>query len=123
MGENTVRGNKTNESGSGLFSYLQRKMSLNALFDEGIPVNYLHKILFLTLIAIVYIANNHWAERMIRKIDKMQVEVEELRADYTSMKSEYMFASKQTEFARKVKKLGLKESHTPPNKIIDDVEY
>jgi FtsZ-binding cell division protein ZapB len=60
---------------------------------------------------------------MIRKIDKMQVEVEELRADYTSLKSEYMFASKQTEVARKVKKLGLKESYTPPNKIIDDVEY
>jgi len=123
MGENTVRVNKSTATGGGLFSYLQRKMSLNSLFDEGIPVNYLHKILFITVIAIFYIANNHWAERMIRKIDKMQVEVEELRADYTSLKSEYMFASKQTEVARKVKKLGLKESHTPPNKIIDDVEY
>ncbi len=123
MGENTVRANKSTDSGSGLFSYLQKKMSLNALFEGGIPVNYLHKILFLTMIAIFYIANNHWAERMIRKIDKMQIEVEELRADYTSLKSEYMFASKQTEVARKVKKLGLKESHTPPNKIVDDVEY
>ena len=123
MGENTVRVNKSKVSQEGIFSYLQRRLSINSLFDEGIPVNYLHKILFLTLIAIIYIANNHWAERMIRKIDKMQVEVEELRADYTSLKSEYMFASKQTEVARKVKKLGLKESFTPPNKIIDDIEY
>ena len=123
MGENTVRVNKSTESGGGIFSYLQRKMSLNSLFEEGIPLNYLQKILFLTVIAIFYIANNHWAERMIRKIDKMQVEVEEIRADYTSLKSEYMFASKQTEVARKVKKLGLKESHIPPNKISDKVEY
>ncbi len=124
MGENSFRVKNNQESQKGgLFSYLQKKMSLNAVFEDGIPVNYLHKILFLTVIAIIYIANNHWAERMIRKIDKTQVEVEELRADYTTIKSAYMFASKQTEVARKVKKLGLEESHTPPNKIVDDVEY
>jgi hypothetical protein len=35
-----------------------------------------------------------------------------------------MFASKQSEVARKVSKIGLKESNTPPNKIIiDESEY
>jgi len=124
MGENSFRVKNSQESkGGGLFSYLQEKMSLNSVFEDGIPVNYLHKILFITALAIIYIANNHWTERMIRKIDKTQVEVEELRADYTTIKSAYMYASKQTEVARKVKKLGLEESHTPPNKIVDDVEY
>ena len=74
--------------------------------------------LFLTLIGIIYIGNNHWAEKTIRKIDKIQIEVEELRADYTSLKADYMFAAKQSEVARKVKNTGLKESSTPPNKIV-----
>ena len=79
---------------------------------------YIPHALFLTALGIFYIGNNHWAEKTIRKIDKMQVEVEELRADYTSLKADYMFASKQSEVARKVKRIGLKESYAPPNKIV-----
>ncbi len=94
------------------------KLKLDALFDEGLPSKYIPHILFLTAIGIFYIGNNHWAEKTIRKIDKMRVEVEELRADFTSLKADYMFASKQSEVARKVSKIGLIESSTPPNKII-----
>jgi len=46
------------------------------------------------------------------------VEVEENRADYTSMKADYMFASKQSEVARRVNEFGLKENKMPPYKII-----
>jgi hypothetical protein len=34
------------------------------------------------------------------------------------MKADYMFASKQSEVAKKVRKIGLEESKTPPNKIV-----
>jgi hypothetical protein len=44
--------------------------------------------------------------------------VEDLRADYTTLKSDVMFASKQSEVARRVKPLGLKESLNPPFKIV-----
>ena len=54
----------------------------------------------------------------------MEAEVEDLRADFTTLKSEYMFASKQSEVARKVKKIGLQESRIPPYKIVvNEEEY
>ena len=39
-------------------------------------------------------------------------------ADYTTLKADLMFSSKQSEVARKVKPYGLKESLTPPYKIV-----
>jgi hypothetical protein len=50
--------------------------------------------------------------------------VEDLRADFTTLKADVMFSSKQSEVARRVKPLGLKESVKPPYKIIvEDGEY
>ena len=118
MAKNTYKINKGKGEKTSLFSLIENKLKLDSLFDEGVPAKYIPHTLFLTAIAIFYIGNNHWAEKTIRKIDKMQVEVEELRADFTSLKADYMFSSKQSEVARKVKKIGLKESQTPPNKIV-----
>ena len=69
------------------------------------------------LLSILYISNTHYAEKTIRRINAIQAEVEDLRADYTTLKSDLMFASKQSEVARKVRDLGLKESLTPPHKV------
>jgi hypothetical protein len=80
-------------------------------------VKYLPHVVYLTAIGIFYIGNSHYAEKTIRKIDRLQVEVEDLRADYTTLKAQTMFASKQSEVARSVKPLGLKESLKPPYKI------
>ena len=63
-------------------------------------------------------------EKTVRRIDHVQSEVEDLRADYTTLKSDLMFASKQSEVARKVKVIGLRESLNPPTKVIvDSSEY
>lgn len=124
MAGNTYKVNKSKSSSGSLFSLIGSKLKIDALFEDGIPSKYLPHTLFFMMIGIIYIGNNHWAEKTIRKIDNMQSEVEELRADYTSLKADYMFASKQSEVARKVSKIGLKESNTPPNKIIiDESEY
>ena len=124
MASNTYKIKEGKKTRSSLFSILENKLKLESVFDGGLPSKYIPHTLFLTAIGIFYIGNNHWAEKTIRKIDKLQVEVEELRADYTSLKADYMFASKQSEVARKVKKAGLKESSKPPNKIIlEEGEY
>ena len=81
-------------------------------------MQYLPKILFVLMLGILYISNTHYGEKTIRKINTVQSEVEDLRADYTTLKADLMFASKQSEVARKVKSFGLKESLTPPYKII-----
>ena len=72
----------------------------------------------MTVLTIFYIGNNHFAEKTIRKIEKLEIEVEEYRADYTSLKADYMYSSKQSEVARRVKELGLKENKMPPHKIV-----
>lgn len=101
-----------------LFSRLENLVRIDAAFTHGIPVKYLPHILFVTMIGIFYIGNSHYAEKNIRKIDKLKNEVEDLRADYTTLKADYMYASKQSEVAKNVKKLGIKESLQPPEKIV-----
>lgn len=118
MADNTYKIKKGNGEKTSLFSLIGSKLKVDSLFEKGLPAKYIPHTLFLTAIGIFYIGNNHWAEKTIRKIDKTRIEVEEYRADYTSLKADYMFASKQSEVARKVNKIGLKESHTPPNKIV-----
>ena len=124
MANNTYKVNKGKTGKNSLFSLIGSKLKLDFLFEHGLPSKYIPHTLFLTAIGIFYIGNNHWAEKTIRKIDRIRIEVEELRADYTSLKADYMFSSKQSEVARKVKKIGLEESYTPPNKIVlDKGEY
>ncbi len=124
MGRNTYKINKSGQRKDNLFTFFEKSLKLEHLFDEGLPSKYIPHVLFITLLGILYIGNNHFAERNIREIDGLQNEVEELRADYTSLKADYMFASKQSEVAKKVKSQGLKESVDPPYKIeIDDSEY
>jgi len=107
-----------------LFSAMEGKLKLENYFQEGFPVQYLPKILFIMFLGILYISNTHYAEKTVRKINAIQAEVEDLCADYTTLKSDLMFASKQSEVARKVKEFGLKESLTPPYKVqIEEGEY
>jgi hypothetical protein len=120
MAANTIRENqeakkaapKTSAKGS-IFSLIEKTFSAG-MFAEGLPVKYLPHILWVSFLIILYIANAHYAEKTTRKIDKMKLEVEDLRADFTTQKSEYMYASKQSEVARKVLERGLTESKVPP---------
>jgi hypothetical protein len=110
--------------GFSIFSGIEKSLKLESYFEEGFPVHYLPKILFVICLALVYIGNTHYAEQTVRKINLMQVEVEDLRADYTTLKSDLMFSSKQSEVARKVKAFGLKESLIPPYKVVvEEGEY
>lgn len=125
MSENKFKiGFKKGRKGRSMFSGLEDKIKLENYFEEGFPVEYLPKILYIMLLSLLYIGNTHYAEKTVRRINQIQAEVEDLRADYTTLKSDLMFASKQSELARKVKDLGLKESLTPPFKIqIEEGEY
>ena len=109
---------KTKRKGFGIFSLLDKYTNVDALFEEGVPLKYLPYILYTTLITLFYIGNTHFAEKTIRRIDKVKVETEDLRADYTTLKSDYMEASKQSEVARNVEPLGLVESSSPPYQVI-----
>ena len=108
----------------GIFSGIERRLKLENYFEEGFPVKYLPKILFVMVVGLIYISNTHYAEKTVRKINNIQAEVEDLRADYTTLKSDLMFASKQSEVAKKVKAFELKESLKPPYKVeVEEGEY
>jgi hypothetical protein len=54
---------------------------------------------------------------MVRKIEKAQQELEDLRADVTTLEAEYMLSSMQSEVAKRVAAQGLEELNQPPIKI------
>jgi hypothetical protein len=111
-------------TGTSVFTGLEKKLKLETYFEEGFPVQYVPKILFVMVLGLLYIGNTHHAERTVRQINNIQAEVEDLRADYTTLKADLMFSSKQSEVARKVKPFGLEESLTPPYKIVvEEGEY
>jgi hypothetical protein len=127
MTENKFKINPTKKSskpGVSMFSGIEKRLRLESYFEEGFPVKYLPKILFVMVLGLLYISNTHYAEKTVRRISVVQAEVEDLRADYTTLKSDLMFASKQSEVARKVKGMGLQESLKPPYKVeVEEGEY
>jgi hypothetical protein len=110
--------------GTSVFSGIEKRLKLESYFEEGFPVQYLPKVMFVIVLGLIYIGNTHYSEKTVRRINNMQAEVEDLRADYTTLKSDLMFASKQSEVAKKVKAYGLKESLIPPTKVVvEESEY
>jgi hypothetical protein len=70
--------------------------------------------LFLSLLAVIYIYNGHYSDKTIRNINRTAKEVKELQHEYKTVKSEVMFRSKQSELAKAVESLGLKELTATP---------
>lgn len=75
-------------------------------------------ILFISLLGIIYIANNYWAIKNYREISTLKKELKELRFEHITTKSDFMYKSKQSEVARILDSLGIKESTIPPQKFI-----
>ena len=70
--------------------------------------------LFLTLLAILYIFNGHYADKISRDLNRTTKEVKELQYEYKTIKSEVMFRSQQSELVKAVEPLGLKELTQSP---------
>jgi len=77
--------------------------------------------LFLTVLAVLYIYNGHYADKTIRNINKTEKEVKELQYEYKTVKSEVMFRSQQSELAKAVEPLGLKEITTTAVMLKDSI--
>lgn len=119
MSSNTFKDRSSSNSGkTSFFALLENYLNVDKFFNEGLPLRFLSPILFITLLGIIYIGNLHYAEKNIRKINRLEVQVEDFRADYTTLKANYMYASKQSEVSKKALELGLTESENPPFKIV-----
>jgi ABC-type transport system involved in cytochrome bd biosynthesis fused ATPase/permease subunit len=78
--------------------------------------------LFLTLLAMFYIANTYYAEKTERDIQALRKSLKELRYEYITTKSEMMNQSQQSEVAKRLKNINIKESRVPPVKVIKKEE-
>ena len=111
--KNTYKLPQRKERG-GLFRLINRFLRMDSSVSEVIHVRFLSQILFLAFLCLLYIGNRHYAEKKVRIINDLETEVEDLRADYTTLKADFMYKSKQSEVAKRAAELGLKESKEPP---------
>jgi len=104
---------------SGIVKSLNTVFSGTFLSNDNV-LKHIPFILFLSVIAILYIANGYWADDKVRQVNKLNAQIKDFRSEYISTKSDLMFVSKQSEVAKSVEKLGLKEPIVPPMKIVVD---
>lgn len=97
-------------------SFVQSVFSVNWLSSSSF-VGYVPFVAFAGFLAIMYIANRHYAERTVRQIDRLSREVKEMSWDYKSISAEMMKLTTQSEVAKRADSLGLKERTEPPKKI------
>jgi hypothetical protein len=74
-------------------------------------------LLFLLLLAILYISNIYYAEKTIREIDDARQELKELQYEFITSKSDLMNKSKRSEVGRRLESEGIRESTVPPERL------
>jgi len=99
--------------------HLNEKTDWKKYFDYQSIVKNIPFMLFLSALAILYIYNGHYADKLIRKIGKAERNVRELEYEYKTIKSEVIFRSKPTEMIKAMEPMGLKELSEPPQVIFD----
>ncbi len=93
------------------------KNPLKRLFGYQWITGNLNFFLFLSALAVVYIANGHLADKTIRNINKTQNELKELQYRYKTLKSEVMFKSEEEQVLIATAPLGLKIAKEVPQRL------
>lgn len=101
----------------GIGSAVQNVLGGNFLNRES-TIRLLPFFLFLTLISMFYIGNTYYAESQERDISALRKSLKELRYEFITTRSELMNQSQQSEVARRLEAINIKESRVPPVKVI-----
>ncbi len=96
------------------------KVSLRQIVNYGWVVKNIPFFLFLAVLAVLYIANGHYADKTVRNINATANELKELQYEYKTAKSELMYKSREAEMVQAAAPLGLKLSPEPPMHIVID---
>jgi len=76
--------------------------------------------MFLALLAVIYIANGHWADKTIRDINITQKQLKDMEYEYKNLKSLEMYRSRESQVTQAAAALGLKPATEPPVKLVID---
>ena len=107
-----------------LFNWLNKFLPLDKVFgdktpgrEERLPVKYFYYFGWVVILLVAYERIGFQSEQYVRNSIKLKKEVDDLRAEYHSVHSEYQKSKKQSVIIEKVKATGLEENLTPPKKI------
>lgn len=95
----------------------QKMLRYNKWVVKNIPFYF-----FISAIAIVYIANGHYADKTMRKINTTSKHLKEMEYEFKTVKQDVIFRSKESELAKAVEPLGLKPLLIPPLRLVDTLE-
>ncbi len=86
------------------------KFELKKWFNYQWIVRNVPFFLFLSLLAVLYIANGHYADNTIRDINKTTRLLKEQEYEYKSLNGKLMFQNRLSEVSKAVDTIGLKEN-------------
>lgn len=96
-----------------LFDVLNGRFLSGQKFLDQLPF-----MLYLCALAVVYIAYGYFTESTVKQIYRVDAELKELKSEYLTSQSELQQIRQQSNIADAIRDLGLKESVTPPRKIV-----
>lgn len=125
MTKNTVREKpieeskpKRKSSGGNIVTRTLGSVMSGSFLSKDSAINALPFMIFLTLVALFYIANGYYAEEQIRQQNQLTGELKELRSEFIISKSVLSTVNLQTSVRDRVLPMGLKESVVNPPSII-----
>jgi hypothetical protein len=86
--------------------------------DTAWVIRRIDRILWVSLLIMVYIWSSHNAARLVRFSQRARAERDELKARFTTLESAFMKSGKQSELSKQVLADSLLESQSPPYKIV-----
>lgn len=101
---------------------LNARVDWKRFFNYRFIVKNIPFFLFLSVLAVLYIYNGHYADKMSRKIAASEKNIKEAEYEYKSIKSEVIFRSKASELVKAVEPLGLRELSKPPIQLTDTLK-
>ena len=96
----------------------QKKDWRRLLYQRWIVKN-IPFFLFAAILTVLYIANGHYADKTIRKINETARHLKDMEYEFKTVKRDVIFRSKESELAKAVEPLGLKELVIPPMILTD----
>lgn len=89
----------------------------NILTRDSI-VNQVPYVLYISLLAVIYIGYGYYAEKTVRELDKEDKRLKEIKSEYTTTSTKLEVLRQQSKVAEEIARMGLEESRVPPKKIV-----
>ena len=86
--------------------------------SRGLNTGNLFFIIYLALLAMIFIGNTYYSEKKIKRIERTKNELKELHYQYITTKSDLMLQGRQSEIAKRALTYGLKATTMPPYRIL-----